>query len=101
MWKALLAKGDYVQASEKLWGAAAQVVKAVAAKRGRALGMHRSLSQLVEELHQQHPSWGLIDAFAHANNLHVNFYEDHLTPGVICRGAEQVERFVARLRTLL
>jgi len=31
------AKGDYVQASEKAWGAAAQIVKAVAAKAGKEL----------------------------------------------------------------
>jgi len=30
----LLARGDYVQASEKAWGAAAQIVKAVAAREG-------------------------------------------------------------------
>lgn len=33
--KALLDKQDYVQASEKLWGAAAQVIKAIALKRGK------------------------------------------------------------------
>jgi hypothetical protein len=32
----LLAKGDYVQASEKAWGAAAQMVKAVAAKKEKS-----------------------------------------------------------------
>jgi len=33
----LLARGDYLQASEKAWGAAAQIVKAVAAKKGKEL----------------------------------------------------------------
>ena len=33
----LLTRGDYVQASEKAWGAAAQMVKAIAAKRGKEL----------------------------------------------------------------
>jgi len=31
---ALIAKEDFVQASEKLWGAAAEIVKAIAARRG-------------------------------------------------------------------
>ena len=33
----LLARGDFVQASEKAWGATSQIVKAVAAKRGKAM----------------------------------------------------------------
>jgi len=33
----LLARGDFVQASEKAWGAASQIVKAVAAKEGKAM----------------------------------------------------------------
>ena len=39
----LLAKGDYVQASGKHWGAVAQAVKATAAKRGLELKTHGQL----------------------------------------------------------
>jgi hypothetical protein len=35
-----LARGDYVQASEKGWGAATQIVKALAAKEGRELRIY-------------------------------------------------------------
>ena len=38
----LLARGDFVQASEKAWGAASQIVKAVAARRGVELRSHRA-----------------------------------------------------------
>lgn len=38
-----LTKGDLVQSSEKLWGAAASAVKMVAAKRGLKLERHGSL----------------------------------------------------------
>jgi len=41
--EALLSKGDYVQAGEKLWGAAAEVVKVVGAKRGVKLRTHSDL----------------------------------------------------------
>lgn len=41
----LLRKKDYAQASEKLWSACAKVIKAVAAKRGRELGTHRSMGE--------------------------------------------------------
>jgi hypothetical protein len=49
----LLRKGDYVQASEKAWGAAAQLVKAVAAREGRTLRshgeLHREVARIVKE----------------------------------------------------
>jgi uncharacterized protein (UPF0332 family) len=45
-----LARGDYVQASEKGWGVAAQVVKALAAKEGRELRSHKDLWSYVNEL---------------------------------------------------
>lgn len=38
-----LAKSDFVQAGEKLWGAAAEMVKVVAAKRGVELRTHGDL----------------------------------------------------------
>ena len=41
--EALLARGDYHQASEKLWGAAAVMVKAVAEGRGWPHDNHRAL----------------------------------------------------------
>lgn len=39
----LIKRKDYVQASEKLWGAAAEIVKVVAAKRGIEIKSHREL----------------------------------------------------------
>jgi len=42
-----LNKGDHTQASEKVWGAASQIVKALAAKRGKALRSHRELHRFV------------------------------------------------------
>ena len=40
----LLEKKDYAQASERAWGAASQMVKALAAKEGRELRSHASRS---------------------------------------------------------
>ena len=97
----LLAKGDYAQASEKFWGAAAEIIKAVAAKRGKALGSHRSLGEFMEQLHKEHPDWKLLRAFNAANSLHMNFYEDWLPPAVVRDGAEAVRELVQKLKTLL
>jgi hypothetical protein len=38
-----LTKKDYIQASEKAWGAATQIVKALVAKEGKELRSHASL----------------------------------------------------------
>jgi len=48
--EALLEKGDYVQASEKLWGASAESVKVVAAEREIELKTHRDLWEFVAKL---------------------------------------------------
>jgi len=97
----LLRKKDYAQASEKLWGACAEVIKAVAAKRDKQLGTHRSIGEFVTTLHKEHPDWNLIDSFNFANSLHVNFYEDHLPPEHVLRGEKIVKEFVKRLKSLL
>ncbi len=97
----LLKKRDYPQASEKLWGAAAEMIKAVAAKRGVALGTHRSISEFVTKLHKEHPDWKLADKFAHANNLHINFYEDWLSPELVRESAVAVKDMIAQVSKLL
>lgn len=97
----LLAKKDYSQASEKLWGACAVIIKAVAAKRGVELGTHRSLGDFVVKLHKEHPEWSLMNTFREVNALHTNFYEDWLPPEIVEDAAETVKAFIARLKGLL
>ncbi len=97
----LLDKRDYAQASEKLWGAMAEIIKAVAAKRGVELGTHRSLGEFVSRLQKEHPEWDLVPAFGLGNTLHTNFYEDWLPPDHVELYANVVREFIERLRTLL
>jgi len=97
----LIKKGDYAQASEKLWGAATEIVKAVGAKRGIDLGTHASLWEYVSKLDNENPDWNLRKDFAYAGNLHQNFYEDWLTKEYIRDGLIIVKGFVKKLETLL
>ncbi len=69
----LLAKGDYVQACEKAWGAAAQIVKAAAAKKGKELKSHGELWRFVSEIAGEDRE--LRRLWSRANSLHQNFYE--------------------------
>lgn len=96
----LIAKKDFVQASEKFWGATAEIIKAVAAKRGISLGTHRSLGEFITTLQKEHPEWDLIVPYQVANSLHMNFYEDHLPREHVLKAAEVVKDLVAKLRNL-
>ena len=97
----LLEKTDYPQASEKFWGAAAEIIKSVAAKRGATLGTHRTLAEYVESLHRERPELDLVRGFDAAEGLHINFYEDHLPEVTVRRRGEAVREFVKKMEQLL
>jgi HEPN domain-containing protein len=95
----LLAKGDYVQASEKAWGAAAQIVKAVAAKAGKELKSHGDLWRFVSEIAGEDRE--LRRLWSRANSLHQNFYEGWMPPEDVRYAVEDVKQFVERLKRML
>ena len=95
--QAYLADGDLLQASEKGWGAAAQMVKAVAEARGWDHRGHRQLHQAVERLAAETGQPELRDYFGAANALHKNFYEGLLRAEGVISNLEAVERLVERL----
>jgi hypothetical protein len=97
----LFKRGDYVQASEKYWGAFAQMIKTVAAERGIKLGEHRSIIEFVEELSKEHPDLNLADALAKAKCLHTNFYEDDLPHEVVASYVNTVKKAIIELNNLL
>jgi hypothetical protein len=91
---------EYSQASEKLWGAAAEMVKTVAAKRGVELGTHASLWEYVSKLDKEHPELMLKKDFSYAGSLLENFYEDWLGKDYIKEGIEVVRAFVEKLSSV-
>ena len=93
----LIAKGDYAQASEKLWGGFVEMVRAIAAARGEKLGTHRSIAQYLLRLDKERPELRLHDAFAHADKLHTNFYEDHSPTEDISRSGEIIRKAVKQM----
>jgi len=99
--ESFLAKGDYIQASEKLWGAAAEIVKVVAAKRGVELRTHGELWEFVTKLRTELKDPELSRLFLQANYLHQNFYEGILPPEAVMDGAEAVKEFVDKLERLI
>lgn len=92
--------GDVRQASEKGWGAAAQMVKAVAESRGWPHRHHGLLTQTVEALAAETGDEDLADRFAIANSLHVNFYEDALRTPTVRRHLVRIETLLDKLEPL-
>ncbi len=94
-----LAQGDLLQASEKLWGAAAHMVKAVAEGRGWEHSGHRELFQVVNRLANEAGDLELRHLFHTANSLHSNFYENWMAEDWIEAGAQQVSQLLEKLES--
>lgn len=94
----LLAKGELQQASEKLWGAAAEAVKAVAEAKGWRHYRHRELEEAVERLCEEVKDPELPRLWASALRLHANFYEGFMGHATLKLHAEDVKRLVEKLR---
>jgi hypothetical protein len=95
----LLRKHDLPHASEKLWGAFVDAIKAVAERRGRMLGAHRSIAQFVLELGKEYPELRLHHAFRHAEGLHTNFFEDQLPEESVRLSVEVVKATIESLQS--
>ena len=89
--------GDTRQASEKGWGATAQMLKAIAQQAGTPHHSHASLAQIAGAVHRQTGEDSIATWFAIAQNLHVNFYEDNLSPEFIHIYLNQITLLVNRL----
>ncbi len=96
-----LARGDYVQASEKGWGAAAQIVKALAIKEGRELRSHHDLWEYVSDLADKLQDYELRYLWGRANNLHQNFYEGWMPSKEVRLAVGDVKKFIEKLRKFL
>ena len=96
-----ISEGDLLQASEKLWGAAAHMVKAVAQNRGWEHSSHRALYQVISRLVGETGDGELRDLFLIASQLHANFYEGWLLPEDVEAEQPRVRELVRRLEALV
>lgn len=98
--KKLLKEGDFVQASEKFWGASALAVKRIGAKKGLKLEEHGGLWSFVNVLAMQSGDKDLTTFFHVANSLHRNFYEGEMKRETVEIAAENIEKLVDKLRKI-
>jgi hypothetical protein len=96
-----LIKKDFVQASEKAWGAAAQIIKALAAKEGKELRSHGELHRYVAELSKDKGDKEIMKFWFSATSLHQNFYENWFPEEAVRSAVEDVKNFIEKLRKFL
>ena len=97
-----LAQGDLHQASEKGWGAAAHMTKAVAVSQGWEYSTHADFSKVLNQARLLTGNSGLIDLRAVANELHSNYYrrKRHLDADAIGMELERVAQLLEILHPL-
>lgn len=96
-----LERGDLHQASEKGWGAAAQIVKAVAEDHGLDHSGHTELYVVVRQTRAEYGIDDLMTQFQIAGHLHINFYEDWLDQDEIRSNLDVISQFVDKMRPML
>ena len=96
-----LGMGNVRQAAEKLWGAAALVVKAYAYWReGKRLTSHGDLWEWKRRLEDELGEW-VSDAWAQASAMHTCFYEGWCAEKDIATAEKRVEKLVKEVASLI
>ena len=97
-----LAQGDLHQASEKGWGAAAHMAKAVAVAQGWTYETHLDFSLVIDQARRLTENSSLSGLRGIANELHGNYYrrKRHLDSGLIGEDLERVAEMLDILHPL-
>jgi len=75
----LVEKGELRQGGEKIWNSVVQLVKAIAESRGWRHDSHRLVWVILRKIAEESGDREVIALFAQVEQLHVNFYEGHLS----------------------
>ena len=96
-----LADGDLPQASEKGWGATAQILKAIAEQRGWEHNRHRHYLRIASRLRAETGDGDIRRLFNTASALHENSYENDMETDDVADGLDDVEALMDKLIPLL
>ena len=96
-----LAAGDLPQASEKGWGAVAQILKAIAEQRGWEHGRHRHYLRIASRLRAETGDGDIRRLFGSVSLLHENFYEDEMMAQDVADALDDAKSLIDKLRPLL
>lgn len=97
--ESLLKKGDYAQASEKIWGSVVTILKAIAETKRKKLTTHQGINYFFSDIAKELKDKTVHDMAAKANALHQNFYENSLHPDSVKKNIKDLKRFILRLQS--
>ena len=92
-----LSEGDLIQASEKLWGAAAHAIKVHCIHRAWRHGKYSHLKRAMQRTTEETGDDSWKDGFKVAYELHLNFYNDDMEVAVFETNRLIVRRLVENL----
>ncbi len=89
-----LARGNRLQASEKVWGAASHALKAIAMQRGWRHGHRSYIFAIAAQLGAEYGRPDFASKLGIADSMHGNFYSNEQDADSIGNAIAEVERFV-------
>lgn len=95
-----IAAGEYRKASELLWGAVAQQLKALAASRNILIRSHRQFFDFLRQYAAETSDRKLYEDFVTLNALHANFYDEVIPPDAFPIFYQKAIDYIAHLESL-
>ena len=89
-----LARGNRLQASEKVWGAAAHALKSIAMQRGWRHGHRSYIFAIAEQLGAEYGRPDFTNKLSIADSMHGNYYSNERGEITISNAIAEVEQFV-------
>ena len=92
--------GDFLQASEKAWGAAAHFLKAHAESRGMLHTGHYHLRQIANHLTQETGIDRIRELFSVCESVHANYYEAYMREDDLEASLGNVKELISLLESI-
>ncbi len=94
------AAGDFLQTSEKAWGAAVQFLKARAEERGLSHSSHYDLRQVANHLASETGLRRIRELFSICESVHANYYEAYMREDDLEASLANVKELIALLEEI-
>ncbi len=99
--KESISKKEFRKASELLWGAITQTLKALAALRGIEIAKHSEFFSLMERLAKERDDPAIYYNFVDLNALHRNFYDDFIPDGAFPDFFNKARRYIGNIEDII
>jgi len=93
--------GEFRKASEFLWGAVTQAIKALAVKLDIKIEMHSQFFDFMKTLAKEIEEPELYESFLFLNDLHKNFYDEKIRPEDYEIYLKKAVSFMKRLQEIM